>query len=146
MCRLKSIGSFHLSHAHKSWWHFEIFVRLRSIIPLDFLLEDASSFFFSVILDHFVLVTLLHLEFKNELSGIFDGLGLDDVVIIAVRAMLVSLFEVLVDVLSESLLAFFAQEHHLCRSLKFVVLCLLVAQWAVEPFLAARSANSNLSV
>ena len=59
--------------------------------------------------------------------------------------MLIS-FLVLFNLLSEYLSAFFTGENQVGGWFKFMVLGLQVAFWAVEPFFAAWSSDSNLSV
>ena len=67
------------------------------------------------------------------------------IVVVAVRTVLIA-FLVLGHVLPECLLALLAQEGHLRRPLKPVVLRLRMTLRTVEPLLAARGANSDLGV
>lgn len=90
-----------------------------------------------VVLDAFVL------EHAGVHAGVLPldaqgGLGhdgLEDEVVVAVRAVLVGLLELL-RVLAEALAALLARERHLERLHELVRLLLVVALGAVEPFLA----------
>lgn len=86
----------------------------------------------TVVLEHAVVdAGVLALDAQG---GLGDD-GVDDEVVVAVRAVLVGLLEDL-GVLAEALLALLAGERHLERLQELVRLLLVVAVGAVEPFLA----------
>ena len=111
------------------------------------MLKNLFALLFSLILEDLSFVALLEHELNLEGALGKWGFGFDNVVVIAVRAVLVSLL-VLFDLFSEYLLTFLACEdeleglHELALSLPEV----LVAVWAVEPFLAAWGSDRNLGV
>lgn len=67
------------------------------------------------------------------------------VVIVAMRTILIALI-ILSHILSESLFALFADEHHLSSLCEWMFLCLCVAFGAVVPLLAARGSDGDLCV
>ena len=110
--------------------------------PLSLDIDLLGALLLSVILEQLILVAFLLLEFDDEFAGLLWGLGLDDEVVVAVGAVLVSLFE-LGDIFSKSLLALLAGHYKLHSFHEFVVLTehVFVALGAVEPFLAAGGAD-----
>ena len=92
-----------------------------------------------------MLVASLGFEVDDEFSTVLGGLGLNDIMVVAMGAVLVGLLEFF-DVLAEDLFALLAGEHHLGCTLQLVVLLLIMALGAVEPLTAAGSANGHLSV
>lgn len=86
----------------------------------------------TVVLEHAVVhAGILALDAERRLGD--DGL--ENEVVIAVRAVLVGLLKFL-RILAEALLALLARERHLEGLLELVRLLLVVAVGAVEPFLA----------
>jgi hypothetical protein len=88
----------------------------------------------ALILEH--LAVHAHIVALDGQSG-FGGLSFDDEVVIAVRAVLVTLVHVL-GVLAETFLAFLAGERHVKGLEEVVGFLLVVALCAVEPLAACR--------
>lgn len=111
------------------------------------MVENLLALFFSIILEDLSFVALLEEELNLEGSLGHWGLGLDNVVIVAMWAEFISLL-VLFDLFSEDLLAFLACENHLHGLLELVIFQpeVFVTVWAVEPLLAAWCSDSDLSV
>lgn len=112
--------------------------RLQLIIPY----RQVLFGFNTVILEHSgIFPHILALDFQPCLGL----LGFQNVVIVAVRAVLVAIL-VLTHVFAEHLFALFAREHHFHCLLKAVCLLLGVAFGTVEPLFAAWGANGDLRV
>ena len=111
------------------------------------MVKNLFALLFSLILEDLSFVALLEHELNLEGSLGKRGFGFDNVVVIAVRAVFVGLL-VLFDLFSEYLLTFLACEDELEGLLELVIVTpeVLVAVWAIEPFLAAWSSDSNLGV
>ena len=142
--RLSLLTAGNLHGLHNVVVHFEIFIGLVIIVP-EVLLENSSTLLLSVILHDFVFVALLGLELDHQFSRILRGLGLDDEVIVAMRAVFVSFLKLL-DVFAENLSAFLACEDHLGCPFELMILSFVVTLRTVEPFPAAGSSDSNLGV
>ena len=127
-------------------WHLEIIVRLAVVVPgVAILHQDSASLLLAIVLEHLVLVASLGFELNHQLSTVLRSLSLGHEVVVATRAVLVSLLE-LFDLLAEHLFALLAGENHLGSLLQLVVLFLLMALGTVEPLAAAGSANRDLGV
>ena len=112
--------------------------------------EDRRPLWLPLVLHDLVLVTGLHLKAYLEVALGLWGLCLDYEVVVAVGAVLVSLFEFL-DGLAEDLLALLAGEDEFHGLLQFMVAflafpVLCVALRAVEPHLAAGGSDGYLGV
>lgn len=103
----------------------------KLLLPLDTIIPDHPR----------VLPDILALDLETSLRL----LGLEQEVVVAVRAVLVALFKRL-HVFAETLLALFAGEDHLRGAFELVVLLLGVAFCAVEPLPAAGGADGDLGV
>ena len=62
------------------------------------------------------------------------------------RTIFIGFFEVLVNLLSENLLAFLTCEDHLAGSFQLVILGFVMAKRAIEPLSAAWSSDGDLGV
>ena len=109
--------------------------------------KNRLALLFSLILEDLSFVALLEQELNLEGSLGKWGFGLDNVVVIAMRAEFIGLL-VFFDLFSEDLLTFLACEdelhglHELALSLPEV----FVAVWAVEPLLATWGSDRDLGV
>ena len=92
-----------------------------------------------------MLVTLHSVEVDHQFAFRLGRLGFDNIMVVAMRAVLVRLFNLL-GLFAEDLLAFLANHDDFGGQLQLVVLCLCVALRAVEPLLAAGSSNGDLRV
>lgn len=98
--------------------------------------------FHAFVLDHpSIFSDILSLHFQSRLWL----LRLNHEVVVAVRAVLVAVLE-LVHILTKALFALFARKDHFHGLLQVVVLCLGMALGAVEPLLAAGRADGHLCV
>ena len=110
-------------------------------------LECGCSLLFSFVNELPVFVTALLLHFNDESALGLAGLRLNNVMVIAMRAVLIRLFE-LGDFFAEGALAFLAEENHVHGGHQLVVLSpmLRVALGAVEPFFAAGGSHGDLRI
>ena len=112
--------------------------------------QHRLSFWLPLILHYHVLVTRFHFKTNLQMTLCLRSLCFYDEMVVAMGAVLVGLFEFL-DSLAEDLLALLAGKHEL-HGLHELVLALsacpvlLVALWAVEPFLAAGGSDAHLGV
>ena len=92
-------------------------------------------------------MSFLVLDLDDHATLCAGGLGLDDEMIVAVRAELVGLLE-LANLLAEGSLALFAEENQVERRHELVVFTkhIHMALGAVKPLLAAWRANRHLGV
>ena len=88
----------------------------------------------TIILEHAVVYPRI---LSLNRYGCLGGDGIKNVVVVAMWAVLVGILK-LTRILSEALLALLARENHLEALQQLVVLLLLVALGAIEPFLATR--------
>ena len=129
---------------------FELIVidgSLGGCLPIILVLECGGPLLLSVVLHHLVFVTAVLLDHDFHPSLREGGLRLNDIVIVAVGAELVSLLE-LTHLFAEGLLALLAKEDQIEGGHELVVIAehLFVAVGAVEPLLAAGGANRHLGV
>ena len=114
--------------------------------------KSLSALLLTLILEH-LFMSLLELEAYLEGALRKRSLGLDHVVVIAVRAVLISLFK-LFHLLPKALLAFltehddFSGSHELVGFgvARFRSILVLMAVRTIEPLLAARGTDHDLSV
>lgn len=90
--------------------------------------------------EHVDGVRIIFCRCATQLAGSYTH-----VVIIAMRAVLVALI-IFSHVLSESLLALFADKDHLSGLCEWMRLCLCMAFGAVVPLFAARSSDGDLCI